>query len=97
MIMIKIDYHFRRHITGSVVALNAAVHNIKISFLYKSKNFIGYCLTINLSAPSKLQKLLAYSIRFIDKSQTNGKLFNMVNLNLVSKDSKGLCLHYFIN
>ena len=68
MIQIKIDYRFRRHITGSVVALTMTVRNIKISFLYNSKNLIGYCLTINLSASFKLQELLAYNILFIDIS-----------------------------
>ena len=67
-----------------------AIYNIKISFLYNSKNLIGHAinLAINLNAPSKLKKLIAYIIQFMDKSHTNGKLFNMVTLNLVSKDGK---------
>ena len=83
--------------TDSVVALTAAVHNIKISFLYNSKSLIGYCLTINLSPSSKVQELLAYIIRLTDKSDANGKLFNKVTLKLVSKDGKELGLLYLVD
>ena len=87
------------HITGSHVALTVAIYNIKIRFLYNSKNLIGRAinLAINLNAPSKLQKLIACIIRFMDKSHTNGKLFNMVTLSLVSKDGKELGLVNFID
>ena len=97
MIEINIDYRFKRHITGSVVALTTSVHNIKISFLYNLKNIIGYCLAINLNTSSNFQEPLTYIVRFIDKSHTNGKPFNMVTLNLVNKDGKELDLLYLID
>ena len=94
MMQIKIDYRLRGHITGSVVALIEAIHNIKINFLHNSKNLIGYYLTINLSGSSKL---LRHIIRFIDKPHADGKLFNMVTLNFVSKVGEELGLLYLID
>ena len=54
-------------------------------------------IALNLSASSKIKELLAYIIRFINKSHTNGKLFNMVTLTFVGKDGKELGLLYLID